>query len=92
MFISKLKEMVDKETIKETWNIVTKLTASERGTFLLVMIVAFVSIVWIVIFYVKSMDWLIDKYNDTIQQQEERFLEAQQKMQDWFFSQLNKIR
>ncbi len=82
---------VDKDTIKETWNILSKLTSSERWTFTLIMIIAFASIVTTVILYIKSMDKLIEKYNTTIQQQEERFLNAQQKMQDWFFEQLNII-
>lgn len=82
---------VDKDTIKETWNVLSKLTSSERWTFTLIMIIAFASIVTTVVLYIRSMDKLIEKYNTTIQQQEERFLNAQQKMQDWFFEQLNKI-
>jgi uridine kinase len=46
------------------------------------MIIAFASIVTTVVLYIRSMDKLIEKYNTTIQQQEERFLNAQQKMQD----------
>ena len=82
---------VDKDTIKETWNVLSKLTSSERWTFTLIMIIAFASIVTTVVLYIRSMDKPIEKYNTTIQQQEERFLNAQQKMQDWFFEQLNKI-
>jgi hypothetical protein len=40
------------------------------------MIVALLSIVGIVIFYVKSMDGLIDKYNETINKQQTEFLAA----------------
>ena len=82
---------VDKDTIKETWNVLSKLTSSERWTFILIMVIAFASIVTTVVLYIRSMDKLIEKYNTTIQQQEERFLNAQQKMQDWFFEQLSKI-
>lgn len=82
---------IDKDTIKETGNALTKLTSSERWTFTLIMIIAFASIVTTVVLYIRSMDWLIEKYNTTIQQQEERFLEAQKVMQDSFFTQLNKI-
>lgn len=67
---------IEKWTIEETWNVLTKLTASERWTFLAIMICALFSIVWIVIFYVKSMDWLIDKYNETINKQQTEFLQA----------------
>lgn len=67
---------IDSWTISETWNALAKLTSSERGTFLAIMIVALLSIVWIVIFYVNSMDWLIDKYNETINQQQKEFLQA----------------
>jgi len=67
---------IDKDTIEETGNVLTKLTSSERGTFLAIMIVALLSIVWIVIFYVKSMDGLIDKYNSTINEQQKEFLTA----------------
>lgn len=67
---------IDKDTIEQTWNVLTKLTSSERGTFLAIMIVALLSIVWIVIFYVKSMDGLIDKYNSTINEQQKEFLTA----------------
>lgn len=67
---------IDSWTIVETWNALAKLTSSERGTFLAIMIVALFSIVWIVIFYVNSMDWLIDKYNETINQQQKEFLQA----------------
>lgn len=67
---------IEKGTIEETGNVLTKLTASERGTFLAIMIVALLSIVGIVIFYVKSMDWLIDKYNETINKQQTEFLQA----------------
>lgn len=63
-------------TIAETGNALAKLTSSERGTFLAIMIVALLSIVGIVIFYVNSMDWLIDKYNETINQQQKEFLQA----------------
>ncbi len=67
---------IEKWTIEETGNVLTKLTASERGTFLAIMIVALLSIVGIVIFYVKSMDGLIDKYNETINKQQTEFLQA----------------
>jgi hypothetical protein len=67
---------IDKDTIEETWNALAKLTSSERWTFLAIMICALISIVWIVIFYVKSMDWLIDKYNETINAQQKEFLTA----------------
>ena len=67
---------LEKWTIEETGNVLTKLTNSERGTFLAIMIVALLSIVWIVIFYVNSMDWLIDKYNETINKQQSEFLTA----------------
>lgn len=67
---------IEKGTIEETGNVLTKLTSSERGTFLAIMIVALLSIVWIVIFYVKSMDGLIDKYNETINKQQTEFLQA----------------
>lgn len=40
------------------------------------MICALISIVGIVIFYVKSMDSLIDKYNTTINEQQKEFLIA----------------
>lgn len=67
---------LDPWTIAETWNALAKLTSSERWTFLAIMIVALLSIVWIVVFYVKSMDWLIDKYNTTINEQQKEFLIA----------------
>lgn len=67
---------IEPGTIAETGNALAKLTSSERGTFLAIMIVALLSIVWIVIFYVNSMDWLIDKYNETINQQQKEFLQA----------------
>ena len=44
------------------------------------MIVALLSIVGIVIFYVKSMDGLIDKYNETINKQQIEFLQALREM------------
>ena len=68
--------MVEKGTIEETGNVLQKLTSSERGTFLAIMIVALLSIVGIVIFYVNSMDWLIDKYNQTIKKKKKEFLIA----------------
>ena len=71
---------IEKWTIEETGNVLTKLTASERGTFLAIMIVALLSIVGIVIFYVKSMDGLIDKYNETINKQQIEFLQALREM------------
>lgn len=67
---------VDKDVVAETGNVLTKLTSSERWTFLAIMIVALLSIVGIVIFYVKSMDGLIDKYNETINKQQTEFLQA----------------
>lgn len=71
-----MTQKIDSWTIAETWNALAKLTSSERGTFLAIMICALLSIVWIVIFYVNSMDWLIDKYNETINQQQKEFLQA----------------
>lgn len=67
---------IDAWTISETGNALAKLTSSERWTFLAIMIVALLSIVGIVIFYVNSMDGLIDKYNETINQQQKEFLQA----------------
>ena len=67
---------IEPGTIAETGNALAKLTSSERGTFLAIMIVALLSIVGIVIFYVNSMDGLIDKYNETINQQQKEFLQA----------------
>ena len=67
---------MDKWAIQETWNVLTKLTHSERWTFLAVMICALLSIVGIVWFYVNSMSDLIDKYNTTINQQQKEFLDA----------------
>ncbi len=71
-----MTQKIDSWTIAETWNALAKLTSSERGTFLAIMICALLSIVWIVIFYVNSMDGLIDKYNETINQQQKEFLQA----------------
>lgn len=67
---------IEPGTIEETGNALAKLTSSERGTFLAIMICALISIVGIVIFYVNSMDGLIDKYNETINQQQKEFLQA----------------
>lgn len=67
---------VDKDAIESAGNALTKLTHSERGTFLAVMICALLSIVGIVWFYVNSMDWLIVKYNQTINEQQKEFLDA----------------
>jgi hypothetical protein len=67
---------LDKWTIEETGNALSKITSSERGTFLLIMIVAFASIVVTVILYIKSVDWLIEKYNETINKQQTEFLQA----------------
>lgn len=67
---------VNKEVIEETWNAITKITNSERWTFLLIMIVALISIVGIVIFYVNSMDSMVVKYNETISRQQTEFLQA----------------
>ena len=36
---------IDKEVVEETGNALTKITSSERGTFLLIMFIAFISIV-----------------------------------------------
>lgn len=66
----------DKEVIEETWNAITKITNSERWTFLLIMIVALISIVGIVVFYVNSMDSMVEKYNETISRQQTEFLQA----------------
>lgn len=68
--------MVDKDTIKETWNVLTKLTSSERGTFLVVMLTALAAIVATVVLYINSVDNLVTKYNDTINQQQKEFLTA----------------
>ena len=67
---------VDKDAIESAGNALTKLTHSERGTFLAVMICALLSIVGIVWFYVNSMDWLIVKYTQTINEQQKEFLDA----------------
>lgn len=67
---------IEKETIKETWNALAKLTGSERGTFLLIMLVAFISIVSTVILYIRSVDSLVSKYNETINLQQKEFLTA----------------
>lgn len=67
---------IDKEVVEETGNALSKITSSERWTFLLIMFIAFISIVWIVRFYVNSMDGLVDKYNETINKQQMEFLTA----------------
>jgi hypothetical protein len=40
------------------------------------MVVAFASIVATVILYIRSVDWLIEKYNETINKQQTEFLTA----------------
>lgn len=67
---------IDKDTIEGTGNAITKITSSERGTFLLIMVVAFASIVITVILYIRSVDGLIEKYNQTINKQQTEFLQA----------------
>lgn len=69
-------EALNPETIENTANALNKLTSSERGTFLAVMLCALIAIVGIVWFYVNSMDSLIEKYNTTINQQQKEFLDA----------------
>ena len=71
-----IKMTLEKGTIEETGNALTKITSSERGTFLLIMVVAFASIVATVILYIRSVDWLIEKYNETINKQQTEFLQA----------------
>lgn len=68
--------MVDKWVIKETGNALSKLTSSERGTFLVVMLTALIAIVATVVLYINSVDNLVTKYNDTINQQQKEFLQA----------------
>lgn len=68
--------MVDKWVIKETGNALSKLTSSERGTFLVVMLTALAAIVATVVLYINSVDNLVTKYNDTINQQQKEFLQA----------------
>jgi hypothetical protein len=67
---------IEKWTIEETGNALSKITSSERGTFLLIMAIAFASIVATVILYIRSVDWLIEKYNETINKQQTEFLQA----------------
>lgn len=67
---------IDKDTIKETGNVLTKLTSSERGTFLVVMLTALAAIVATVVLYINSVDNLVTKYNDTINMQQKEFLSA----------------
>lgn len=67
---------IDKWAIEETGNALSKVTSSERWTFLLIMAIAFVSIVATVVLYIRSVDWLIEKYNDTINKQQTEFLQA----------------
>ena len=67
---------IDKGTIEETGNAISKISSSERWTFLLIMFIAFASIVLTVVLYIKSMDWLIEKYNETINKQQTEFLTA----------------
>lgn len=67
---------IDKDTIESTGNALSKITSSERWTFLLIMFIAFASIVATVILYIRSVDWLIEKYNETINKQQTEFLTA----------------
>lgn len=67
---------IDKDTIKETGNVLTKLTSSERWTFLVVMLTALIAIVATVVLYINSVDNLVTKYNDTINMQQKEFLSA----------------
>lgn len=67
---------IEKWTIEETGNALAKLTGSERWTFLLIMLVAFISIVSTVILYIRSVDNLVNKYNETINLQQKEFLTA----------------
>ena len=67
---------IDKDTIKETGTALSKISSSERWTFLLIMIIAFISIVTTVILYIRSVDNLVNKYNETINQQQKEFLQA----------------
>ena len=68
--------MVDKWVIKETGNALSKLTSSERWTFLVVMLTALAAIVATVVLYINSVDNLVTKYNDTINLQQKEFLQA----------------
>jgi uncharacterized protein YoxC len=43
---------------------------------LLIMAIAFASIVATVVLYIRSVDWLINKYNETINKQQTEFLTA----------------
>ena len=67
---------IDKEVVEETGNALSKITSSERWTCLLIMVVAFASIVATDILYIRSVDWLIEKYNETINKQQTEFLTA----------------
>lgn len=67
---------INKDTIESTGNALSKITSSERWTFLLIMFIAFASIVATVILYIRSVDWLIEKYNETINKQQTEFLTA----------------
>ena len=67
---------IDKWVIEEWGNALTKISGSERWTFMFIMITALISIVLIVIFYIRSIDWLVAKYNETINKQQTEFLQA----------------
>lgn len=67
---------VDKETIKETGNVLGKLTSSERWTFMFIMLCSLAAIVFVVWFYLNSITSIVDKYNATISKQQVEFLSA----------------
>ena len=69
--------MVLENEIKSAWETAVSLTRTERGTFLAIMAVALVCIIFLVVYFLSSINWIVADHNRALAEQRKEFIEAQ---------------
>ena len=63
--------------IKSAGEVATSLTKSERGTFLAIMITALMSIVFLVVYFLNSINHIVQDHNKALSESRKDYLDAQ---------------
>ena len=63
--------------IKSAGEVATSLTKSERGTFLAIMITALISIVFLVVYFLNSINHIVQDHNKALSESHKDYLDAQ---------------
>lgn len=62
--------------VEKTWTAITKITGSERGTFILFILFSLGAVIFSIVYFTDNINAIVKDHNTAIKEQRQEFLQA----------------